>query len=300
MKKINQDTQIKQSATYDDTVTAGATMESAAASIEDDLNAIRSQIKAIGGGTNWYDSISGATDSVAIHDNVSGEIAAVVAKATPVSGDFLLIEDSAATNAKKSITIANIPHDSLSGYVANEHIDWTAASAGTIDITNFNAKVPVGGTAGQVLSKIDATNYNTEWTSPSAGGSGVTYVSGSMDATTRAVLSATPTAVQSLDFISPDTGFYKVEWSVIYNTDSFSVSTPIDIYVDAALVETLVCESKDNSSTQRISYSGFSLFNWTGASVSRNVTIKVAGDGASVTCTVYRSNILVTRLADVA
>ena len=32
--------------------------------------------------------------------------------------------------------------------------------------------VPVGGTTGQVLSKIDATNFNTQWTTPSSGGGG--------------------------------------------------------------------------------------------------------------------------------
>jgi hypothetical protein len=31
--------------------------------------------------------------------------------------------------------------------------------------------VPVGGTTGQVLAKIDGTNYNTEWVT-SSGGSG--------------------------------------------------------------------------------------------------------------------------------
>jgi hypothetical protein len=31
--------------------------------------------------------------------------------------------------------------------------------------------LPVGGTAGQVLSKINSTDYNTQWTTPSAGGS---------------------------------------------------------------------------------------------------------------------------------
>ena len=30
--------------------------------------------------------------------------------------------------------------------------------------------VPTGGTAGQVLSKVDGTNYNTQWTTPSSGG----------------------------------------------------------------------------------------------------------------------------------
>lgn len=32
--------------------------------------------------------------------------------------------------------------------------------------------VPVGGTAGQVLTKIDGTNYNTQWATPSGGGGG--------------------------------------------------------------------------------------------------------------------------------
>jgi len=50
------------------------------------------------------------TDTNAIHDNVSGEIAAVAEKLTPIGGDFLLIEDSAATNAKKRITIDNLPY----------------------------------------------------------------------------------------------------------------------------------------------------------------------------------------------
>lgn len=30
--------------------------------------------------------------------------------------------------------------------------------------------VPTGGTTGQVLSKINSTDYNTEWVTPSAGG----------------------------------------------------------------------------------------------------------------------------------
>lgn len=32
--------------------------------------------------------------------------------------------------------------------------------------------VPTGGTTGQVLSKVDATDYNTQWVTPSSGGSG--------------------------------------------------------------------------------------------------------------------------------
>lgn len=48
-------------------------------------------------------------DSTAIHDNVSAEISAVTLKATPVSGDVLLIEDSADSNAKKRVTVGSLP-----------------------------------------------------------------------------------------------------------------------------------------------------------------------------------------------
>ena len=57
---IRQDDQIRRSVTYDDTVAAGSTMESAPVSIEDDLNNIRSQLNRIllsAGGGNWYDDV---------------------------------------------------------------------------------------------------------------------------------------------------------------------------------------------------------------------------------------------------
>jgi len=49
------------------------------------------------------------SDADAIHDNVSGEIAAVTEKTTPVGADLLLIEDSEATNAKKRLQVTNLP-----------------------------------------------------------------------------------------------------------------------------------------------------------------------------------------------
>ena len=56
-------------------------------------------------------------DATAVHDNVSGEIAAVVEKVTPVSADLLLIEDSAAGNAKKRVQIGNLPSSGGGGGV---------------------------------------------------------------------------------------------------------------------------------------------------------------------------------------
>jgi hypothetical protein len=57
---IRQAVQIAQSITYTDTVTVGATMESAPSNIEDDLNSLRSQIKRAiydDGAGKWYDDI---------------------------------------------------------------------------------------------------------------------------------------------------------------------------------------------------------------------------------------------------
>jgi hypothetical protein len=43
--------------------------------------------------------------------------------------------------------------------------------------------VPTGGTAGQVLSKINSTDYNTQWVNQSGGGSGITSLTGDVTAT---------------------------------------------------------------------------------------------------------------------
>lgn len=49
------------------------------------------------------------TDADAIHDNVSGEISLITEKVTPVNADLIIIEDSAASNAKKKVQVGNLP-----------------------------------------------------------------------------------------------------------------------------------------------------------------------------------------------
>lgn len=57
------------------------------------------------GGADWQP----ADDPDAIHDNVAAEISAITEKTLPVAADLLLIEDSAASNAKKRLQIGNLP-----------------------------------------------------------------------------------------------------------------------------------------------------------------------------------------------
>lgn len=71
-------------------------------------------------------------DATAIHDNVSAEISAVTEKASPVSGDLLLIEDSAASNAKKRAQVGNLPF-SATGHT---HLE---ANITDLDHTDANA-----------------------------------------------------------------------------------------------------------------------------------------------------------------
>jgi len=78
-----------------------------------------------------------STDADAIHDNVSGEIAAVALKATPVYDDLLLIEDSAASNAKKKVA---------AGAIVEEHVlNASASDRNMLEATGGGAPVRVKG-----------------------------------------------------------------------------------------------------------------------------------------------------------
>ncbi|TPV96163.1 MAG: hypothetical protein B7733_06345 [Myxococcales bacterium FL481] len=95
-----------------------------APTIGDLSNATHDHSDAANGGTLPTGSIPDGGDATAIHDDTAGEVAAIALKATPVSGDILLIEDSADSNNKKRITVGTLPTGG--GGEAN-----TASSVGT-------------------------------------------------------------------------------------------------------------------------------------------------------------------------
>jgi hypothetical protein len=86
--------------------------------------------------------------------------------------------------------------DAPAGFYFYNGTAWTSLSgSGTVGATGpagpqgatgatgpAGPGVPTGGTAGQVLSKIDATNYNTQWTTPSTGGSTLYTADGTLSA----------------------------------------------------------------------------------------------------------------------
>ena len=69
------------------------------------------------------------------------KIDALVGGASAAFDTLVEIQNAMATDTELTSAISGLNHDSLSGFVANEHIDWTQASAGTIHASNYSADV---------------------------------------------------------------------------------------------------------------------------------------------------------------
>jgi len=99
-----------------------------------------------------YVTTKGIRDSGLINTAISGEIAGVTGKTTPVDGDVFLIEDSAATNAKKSLTLGNIRALWVAAITAHK----TAAGDHTASvITNVPAGSIVAVTVQAAITELD-------------------------------------------------------------------------------------------------------------------------------------------------
>jgi hypothetical protein len=66
---------------------------------------------------------------------VKGDLTAGAITATSFTGDGSALTGTPDTNT--TYTSSDFTHDDLTGFVANEHIDWTSASAGTIHASNY-------------------------------------------------------------------------------------------------------------------------------------------------------------------
>ena len=136
-------------------------------------------------------NLPGGADSDAIHDNVAGEISTVTEKTTPVSADLLLIEDSAASNVKKSIQIGNLPI----GTIDSELLLQRQLSAPT-ETTGYGTVYVSGGPADYttdtlVLIESDTTNASTVFTDDSSSGRTITEYGNTQHSTTQQKFGAT-------------------------------------------------------------------------------------------------------------
>ena len=115
--------------------------------IADLSNAQHDHSSAAEGGALPVGSIPDGGDATAIHDDTAGEIAAIALKGTPVSGDLLVIEDSAAANAKKRVTVGSLPAGSEANDLAADGVQGIAddqLAVGTGAGTAAYQTVPTG------------------------------------------------------------------------------------------------------------------------------------------------------------
>jgi hypothetical protein len=98
-----------------------------------------------GNGVARVTNSGGGTDANAIHVNVSAEISGIEEKTTPVSNDLLVIEDSEATYAKKSVSIGNLlaTSTSTSGVSVVAGVNLTGQNDDIAE-TNFNDTDTIG------------------------------------------------------------------------------------------------------------------------------------------------------------
>lgn len=83
----------------------------------------------------WSDGLpADSTDLDAIHDNVSGEIAAITEKTSLADDDLILIEDSAATNAKKKSKISTFLAKARSILFLNEITTPSTPPSGQVSL----------------------------------------------------------------------------------------------------------------------------------------------------------------------
>lgn len=95
----------------------------------------------------------GGSDPTAIHEGVSGEINQITEKTTPVAADLLVIEDSAASSAKKKVQIGNLPGSAVLGFSAA----GAAVSGGATNFLGFGT------------GNVTATEANAQLKAPRAG-----------------------------------------------------------------------------------------------------------------------------------
>lgn len=90
----------------------------------------------------------------------------------------ILVSDG--TNFVSSTETWAVPGASTNNVLKSDGTNWTAAQLAFSNlsgsITTAQGGIPAGGTAGQALTKIDGTNYNTQWTTLGGGSGTVTSI----------------------------------------------------------------------------------------------------------------------------
>ena len=111
---------------------------------------------AIASGTNTY-----AVTIVGVTVYTDGDIYSIKFTNSNTTTSTININGLGAKDLHKDVSTSLASGDIISGQVLIIQYDGTNFQV--IGISGGSGGVPIGGTAGQILTKIDATNYNTQW-----------------------------------------------------------------------------------------------------------------------------------------
>lgn len=110
------------------------------------------------GGTMEAPTVDDGADSTALHDNVAAEINAIAEKTTPVAADLLVVEDSAASNAKKKVQVSNLktPLKAVL-YSVHQYIFTPDAGVGEdVETGAHQGNIYVSGPSNETVKRITA------------------------------------------------------------------------------------------------------------------------------------------------
>lgn len=157
------------------------------------------------------------TDEDAIHDNVAGEIHIIVEKGSPVAADELVIEDSAASYAKKRVQIGNLPTgidpDAIHDDVANE---ISAIAEKAVPLANADLLIIEDSEASYVKKKVQIGSL------PSGGNGGGVSATGIMTIPAGDTESATWNHAQNTNNVvfAPLSEPIAFEWVEVVDTNN--------------------------------------------------------------------------------
>jgi hypothetical protein len=179
------------------------------------------------------------TDGNAVHLVTAAEISTLTEKVAPVAADLLIIEDSAAANAKKKIQVGNLPGGSGSSPLTTKGDLYGFDSA--------NARIPVGAD-GQTIVADSSQALGLKWASQVAAGlasDGVVAGSAQLSAN-QSITSTSPAPIPNTPLTLPVTTVAGEKLIVSFSATFVYGATQVcyaRAYFDGVVVGNLLQES---------------------------------------------------------
>jgi hypothetical protein len=199
------------------------------------------------------------------------------------------------------IVEGNIVHDNLSGFVANEHIDWTADQGATnIDLGNVPVMTGSNGAPGTIglvpAPAAGQANYvltgNAVWNDP---GAVFTGIAGTIveDTNLFSTTSTTFVPVTNMTFTSVTGGTYVVWANSVSGNTRNGVATAIAIYENGTLIATSERDSIGQSSNR----SGLALVTVATVGAGQVIDLRLRSGAANGTAELYNKSMFISRIA---